>query len=67
MLGTTDSTSQHQSYHLGGDFWYGHGADGAALHCLAHTEPDPVCSLDGFALQQLGAGQREVSTPVACM
>lgn len=35
--------------------------------CLARTEPDPASSRGGFALQQLGAGQRRVSAPVAWM
>lgn len=68
MLKTTDRASWHRSSHFGGDFWCGADrADRAALHCLAQTEPWPACSQDVFALQQLGGGQREVSTPVAWM
>lgn len=66
VLKSSDRTSRANPA-LGGGFWCGHRADGAALLCLACTEPDPASSRGGFVLQQLGAGQRRVSAPVAWM
>lgn len=56
VLKSSDRTSRANPA-LGGGSWCGHRADGAALLCLARTEPDPARSRGGFALQQLGAGR----------